>query len=683
MAEGLLQMRSTPYFSELSPEGQAQRRQDLLDATRGATYAPFDLLGAPVDIANILLAPVTKPMGLYTDEPLLGSQSLMRGYDFLTPDSSLGEFQYPNNSMPELAGRVGGGFISPSVFITALDKVKNVPNLIKKIKDSKKIREDAAKTNDVAKIAEADAVASVLESDAVPLISIINKAKESGYETRFVTTDDGNYLTVTPMGFDRQASAKTVETARKRINAGKGISDEGSKLTKAEIDYILTSSDLNTAHKLADEISMSVNGKPYIYELSMGEGGFGNRISSVAKQAAIGRAFELATVGSPEYKSSVFSAYGAKYPSLLEAINAKNYDDLLEKSYMQMGAETEMQFGKMPIGTTYHRGDLDYLTSAGGTNSIAMLRDVIQNQNLNVFRGGDPHDFLYRVDPETGLNLNEKFRAVHDYFGHGVRGNKFDATGEEMAYGSHSQMYSPLARMAMAAETRGQNSFVNYTPLNIGIERKIQDLTSDLANAKNQSEKDAISSQLADLQMQREYAPQKSLLLPPEMLETSYQGGIPEYLLAANQPRSGTTVDNVPLYHASQKQGLLEIDPSYVGSRMGDSYGRKEASSISAYERPDRSYFFADNYRVGDPATKGDPFVYQGSASGLYDVMDDPMGLLDLARFKNEGVIDRNLFYKDFEQGIKDYGYSGYLAPFGGGKAAQMFYPTEVQGLLR
>ena len=674
--EGLLQMRSIPYFDELSPEGQAQRRQGVLDAIRGASYAPFDLLGAPVDIANTLLSPVTKPLGLYTDEPLLGSQNLMQGYDYLTPDSLFGQFQYPDNSIPELAGRVGGGFISPSIFITALDKIKNVPNLIKKIKDSKKIREDATKTNDVAKIAEADAIASVLESEAVPLISIINKAKESGYETRFVTNDDGNYLTVTPMGFDRQASSKTVETARKRI-------DEGDKLTKAEIDYILTSPDLNTAHKLADEISMSVNGKPYIYELSMGEGGYGDRISSVAKQAAIGRAFELATVGSPEYKSSVFSAYGEKYPSLLEEINAKNYDDLLEKAYMQMGAETEMQFGKMPIGTTYHRGDLDYLTSAGGTNSIAMLRDVIQNQNLNVFRGGDPHDFLYRVDPQTGLNLNEKFRAVHDYFGQGVRGNKFDATGEEMAYGSHSQMYSPLARMAMAAETRGQNSFVNYTPLNIGIERKIKDLTSDLTKAKSQSEKDDISSQLADLQMQREYAPQQSLLLPPEMLETSYQGGVPEYLLAANQPRVGTTVDNVPLYHASDKQGLLEINPSYVGSRMGDSYGRDEFSSISEYERPDRSYFFADEYLEGDPATRGDIFKYQGSASGLYDVMDDPRGLLDLARFRNENVLDRNLFIKDFEQAIKDYGYSGYLAPMGvQSRAAQMFYPIKVKGLL-
>ena len=682
MAE-FLQMRSRPYFNELPPEGQAQRSQDISDVARGATYAPFDLLGTPVDIANTLLSPVTKPLGLYTDEPLLGSESLMQGYDYLTPDSLFGEFQYPNNSMPEMAGRVAGGFISPSVFITALDKVKNVNNLIKKIKDSKKIREEAAKTNDASKIAEADAVASILETDAVPLISIINKAKETGYETKFVTADDGNYLTVTPMGYDRQASAKTVETARKRIDAGKGVSDEGAKLTKAEIDYILTSPSLNTAQRVADEISMAVNGRPYIFELSMGEGGSGNRVSSVAKQAAIGRAFELATIGSPEYKSSVFSSYAERYPSLLEEINAKNYDDLLEKSYMQMAAETEMQFAKMPIGTTYHRGNLDYLTSAGGTNSIAMLRDLIQNQNLNVFRGGDPHDFLYRVDPETGLNLNEKFRAVHDYFGHGVRGNKFDATGEELAYGSHSQMYSPLARMSMAAETRGQNSFVNYTPLNIGIERKIKDLTSDLSKAKNQSEKDAISSQISDLQMQREYAPQKSLLLPPEMIETSYQGGVPEYLLAQNTPRAGTTVDNVPLYHASDKGNLLEIDPSYVGSRMGGSYGRNEASSISSYQRPDRSYFFADNYRVGDPATKGDPFLYQGSSSGLYDVMSDPIGIVDLAKFKNEGVTDRNLFYKDFEQGIKDYGYSGFLAPFGDrGNAAQMFYPTKVKGLL-
>ena len=63
--------------------------------------------------------------------------------------------------------------------------------------------------------------------------------------------------------------------------------------------------------------------------------------------------------------------------------------------------------------------------------------------------------------------------------------------------------------------------------------------------------------------------------------------------------------------------------------------------------------------------------------------MDDPRGLLDLARFRNENVLDRNLFIKDFEQAIKDYGYSGYLAPMGvQSRAAQMFYPIKVKGLL-
>ena len=58
MAEGLLQMRSTPYFDELSPEGQAQRRQDL--------YA--GLLSSPKYGAMMLPASgVTEMMGLMAD----------------------------------------------------------------------------------------------------------------------------------------------------------------------------------------------------------------------------------------------------------------------------------------------------------------------------------------------------------------------------------------------------------------------------------------------------------------------------------------------------------------------------------------------------------------------------------------------------------------------------------------
>jgi hypothetical protein len=59
---------------------------------------------------------------------------------------------------------------------------------------------------------------------------------------------------------------------------------------------------------------------------------------------------------------------------------------------------------------------------------------------------------------------NDVFRVVHDYFGHIKEGVGFRADGEENAWRSHSAMYSDLARPAMTAETRGQNSWVNYGP---------------------------------------------------------------------------------------------------------------------------------------------------------------------------------------------------------------------------
>ncbi len=62
------------------------------------------------------------------------------------------------------------------------------------------------------------------------------------------------------------------------------------------------------------------------------------------------------------------------------------------------------------------------------------------------------------------VTYNDIFRAVHDVFGHGKEGVGFRADGEENAWRAHSAMYSPEARKAMTAETRGQNSWVNYGP---------------------------------------------------------------------------------------------------------------------------------------------------------------------------------------------------------------------------
>lgn len=56
---------------------------------------------------------------------------------------------------------------------------------------------------------------------------------------------------------------------------------------------------------------------------------------------------------------------------------------------------------------------------------------------------------------------NNKFRAVHDYFGHAATGRGFGQDGEEAAWVHHSQMFTRQARGALTTETRGQNSFFN------------------------------------------------------------------------------------------------------------------------------------------------------------------------------------------------------------------------------
>jgi hypothetical protein len=106
------------------------------------------------------------------------------------------------------------------------------------------------------------------------------------------------------------------------------------------------------------------------------------------------------------------------------------------------------------------------------------LIDLEQNKRLGIFPTrsgfGSNVDFDPRDNPllgESGYNIggqpalnNDIFRFVHDAMGHGRGGVGFRAMGEENAYQSHAGMYSPLARRALASETRGQNSFLNYGP---------------------------------------------------------------------------------------------------------------------------------------------------------------------------------------------------------------------------
>lgn len=96
------------------------------------------------------------------------------------------------------------------------------------------------------------------------------------------------------------------------------------------------------------------------------------------------------------------------------------------------------------------------------TISAKMCADVRKDRHLYFYQGGDAHPLLGKVDPATGLSMNDKFRAIHDLFGHAAEGYSFGPRGEENAWIKHSQMFSAEAQKALTTETRGQNSWVNF-----------------------------------------------------------------------------------------------------------------------------------------------------------------------------------------------------------------------------
>lgn len=131
-----------------------------------------------------------------------------------------------------------------------------------------------------------------------------------------------------------------------------------------------------------------------------------------------------------------------------------NYDPSATKYFDAMRNDVNNQYNfatrKMGIRPEY----VDY-DPYNGPDS--MLADINNNKRLKVLKteatGG--HPYFSNAD-------NDKFRFVHDLFGHAATGRSFDRHGEQAAYLAHSKMFSPQAQPALASETRGQNSSLIY-----------------------------------------------------------------------------------------------------------------------------------------------------------------------------------------------------------------------------
>lgn len=433
---------------------------------------------------------------------------------------------------------------------------------------------------------------------------------------------------------------------------------------------IMADPENNPALRMANDLAVRRGGAPLRADLP---------VASFRRQSGIARAQRAASEGSPEYKSAVFEAYGNQMPDLVEQTGAQNYDQLTEAAYRALGDEANQQFERLPLRTRYHYGEGEYPTPS------AMFRDVLGEGNLNVFRGGDPHPFLSEVDPVTGLNANEKFRAVHDFLGHVAPGSTFRPGGEEIAYATHAQTMSPLAQLALLSETRGQNSLVNFSPLNVDLLTKTAPIKARITELQNldamRGRPGASAAEIADLNRQlRElgqetvFAPNTPSLLPPEYLDPMSPGGIPEWLRPAIKPVAGTGPERA--VHLSHTQGLTATDPSFYGTghRGRDWAVRGQKGS----PREKTSFYLGPTGTVRPEKVVADvsPYAYETRLSNLYDIQQDPERLAELARAFNPG---RASAIPDFMRLVREYGYAGTRAPdfTPGQAAADVFDPVE------
>lgn len=540
----------------------------------------------------------------------------------------------------------------------------------------------------------------VMETPAPKLMDVkpasidLPAAKVENIEAAVPQTKELNYVTRQDGPFYRVRSSSIEESGPAYRRSGEDVPDDlrapGSverggagpvgdgapqSLTPERLSEILEKPELNqplqSAQKYVQERGLQFAGRPEMPP------------SSLAKQSAIGRAYQLAVDGTPEYKQAVFDAYKREMPEVIEQSGARNYDELVAASYRQMAKETSEQFDALPLNYSFHRaGEGDYPSSA------EMVRDVHGNRHLYVFQGGDRHEFLHNVDPRTGLNENEKFRAVHDAFGHAIYGNKFGAPGEEVAWGIHQQMYSPLARLAMTSETRGQNSFVNYTPLNAALVERGNKLSEAAAYAMRSGDKERAArynAEKAELYKNWQYAPQKAVLLPPEFTRLDYSGGMPDYLKPANQPPAGTAVAS-DLTHFSTQPDLSELDPARYGTGIkGDEASRLRSTPGAVKER---SYFYTGTPDQVTPEEGLGPYKYVTRSEKLYDLTKDPLGFKTLAAEANRtpwmsnfnpGTVDRSRYANDLERLVKEYGYEGLTNPNAAFPMAITFEKTPVR----
>lgn len=217
---------------------------------------------------------------------------------------------------------------------------------------------------------------------------------------------------------------------------------------------------------------------------------------------------------------------------IAEAYKAMKHDPEnpeVQKAYAALAKETVDQWNDLSaeLGIEIEVDDKEPYR-----NSAEMLDDVKKNNRVKIlstesgFGEGAITEKQRKENPllaDSGIKdkngvpllFNDVFRAVHDLIGHGELGNSFGPKGEENAWNVHARLYSPEARRAMTTETRGQNSFVNFS----GVNDKVEGLVDQARKLRKEGKEEEAQKIVDQIQKELSYAEQKIGLLPEEFTE--------------------------------------------------------------------------------------------------------------------------------------------------------------------
>jgi len=173
-----------------------------------------------------------------------------------------------------------------------------------------------------------------------------------------------------------------------------------------------------------------------------------------------------------EIQTRIAEAYAAA------PVNAMDDPDV-RRAYDELVAEVTEQYDALPVQVELKFIPKGESVEEAYKDSAAMRRDVNYNNHLMALAtdkdtfGPNPefnkgHPLLANSGRKDingkPLLANDMFRVVHDYFAHTMSPVEFGPRGEEAAWRNHMMMTkSPWARWALTTETRGQNSWVNFS----------------------------------------------------------------------------------------------------------------------------------------------------------------------------------------------------------------------------